>query len=224
MTERIDRRRLFVHAGAAGIGVLATELLRAQTCQKVPPQTEGPFYPVTRRADEDFDLTQVAGRQVGALGDAVLVRGVVQNELCEPIPGTLVEIWQACAAGRYDHPDETNLSVPLDPNFQYWGRVTTPAAGSYGFKTVIPGLYPGRTRHIHFRVVAPNTPSLTTQMYFAGEPRNGSDAIYRSLGLAGQRLVTVEYARDPATGLRLATFNITLGRRGVPLTTPAQPD
>ena len=162
-----------------------------------PSQTEGPFYPETtieQQLYNDNDLSQKLGSHEYAKGQSVIVRGVVQNRRGQPLADSIVEIWQACASGRYNHSwDDENPSL-LDNNFQFWGRAITDAEGRYEFKSIIPGKYPGRTaRHIHYRVDSPGYRRLSTQCYFSdyGED-NMQDGIYRSLDRKERELVTVE--------------------------------
>jgi protocatechuate 3,4-dioxygenase beta subunit len=212
-TKKIERRRFLRRGSLIGLGaLLAPKLLAQADCLTTPAQTSGPFYPARRRRDENADLTQVEGHTESATGGRLTVEGTGYDTRNEPVEGALVEIWQACTSGRYDHPDDDN-SAPLDPHFQYWGRVTTRADGRYGFKTILPGLYPGRTRHIHYRIVAPNVPTLVTQLYFAGEPRNATDGVYTSLTERQQQLVTTTLADDESGEGRYGRFDIWVGRQ-----------
>jgi len=210
------RRILLKGGGALGLGLLANGLTRAgEVCGLTPTQIEGPFYPVADQADKETDLTWVEGHSVRAKGQVVVVEGQVRGLDCAPLAGCLVEIWQACASGRYNHPSETN-PAPLDPNFQYWGRVVADATGSYRFKTIRPGAYPAerdwtRPPHLHFKVAAPGLPVLVTQMYSDGDPLNGKDLIVRDLSPAERRRVTVPFA-PAGDGLR-GRFDIVLGGR-----------
>jgi protocatechuate 3,4-dioxygenase beta subunit len=86
---------------------------------------------------------------------------------CKPVGKALLEFWQADDKGQYD-----NVGIKLR------GHIFTNDDGSFSLNTIVPGLYPGRTRHIHVKVQAPNKPVLTTQLYFPGEPRNNSDGIF----------------------------------------------
>ena len=88
---------------------------------------------------------------------------------CQPVGQAKIEFWQANDAGEYDN-----------SGYTLRGHQFTDAQGRYSVQTVVPGLYPGRTRHIHVKVQAPNSSVLTTQLYFPGEPANASDGIYRS--------------------------------------------
>src|SRR5688572_10202816 len=118
MTNLMTRRRWMVLAGAGG-SLLAAQTASAEGRPVTPTQPEGPFYPVADRADKDVDLTRVDGVAGRARGTIVHLFGTVRTVDGAPIDGALVEIWQACASGRYDHPDDDN-PAPLDPCFQYW--------------------------------------------------------------------------------------------------------
>jgi protocatechuate 3,4-dioxygenase, beta subunit len=150
---------------------------------KLPPvdsphtlsELTGPLYGRDSVLDGEADLTrQHAGEP---LGERIIVEGAVLGEDGRPVPDTLVEIWQANAAGRYIHASDQH-PAPLDPNFTGAGRAVTDAAGRYRFVTVKPGAYPWRNHHnawrpahIHFSLFGPSFLSrLVTQMYFEGDP------------------------------------------------------
>jgi protocatechuate 3,4-dioxygenase beta subunit len=185
------------------------------TCETTARQAKGPFYPAANRADKDTDLTSVAGRAGQAIGVVVWVEGIVRDSECKVVPDTLVEIWQACASGRYDHPNDPN-TAPLDPDFQYWGRAVTDVNGYYRFKTILPGAYPAdvgwiRPPHIHFRVMKRGYNELITQMYFAGERLNDDDRILRSLNESEQKSVVVDFVPN-ASDERQGVFDIQINR------------
>lgn len=216
--NHLPRRRLLgLGLGAlAGTG-LAARAAAAACALRTPKQTEGPFYPVDAQDDTDWDLT--AGARGEPLGEKIYVYGEVQDDDCRPVAGVLVEIWQACASGRYDHPGDTS-GLPLDPNFQYWGQVVTDAQGKYRFKTIVPGDYPAddtwqRPPHIHFKAHKRGFRELTTQMYFAGNPLNDRDQILQAVP-AAQRPAVVIPLRDagPDTGLDLRSckFDLRISR------------
>ena len=170
-----------------GIGAASTLLGKAlaEECSLTPPQTEGPFYPIQDQKDKDSDLTFIQGRREKAKGQIIFVMGTVKDENCKPVDGVLVEIWQACESGRYNHAGDPN-QAPLDPNFQYWGLSISDNQGRYQFKTIIPGNYPAspgwiRPSHIHFKVQKRAFHELTTQMYFEGNIYNAKDKILASL-------------------------------------------
>ena len=169
------------------IGAASTLLGKAlaNECSLTPPQTEGPFYPIQDQKDKDSDLTYVQGRSGKAKGQIIYVMGIIKDESCQPIEGALVEIWQACESGRYNHASDPN-PAPLDPNFQYWGRSISDKQGKYSFKTILPGNYPAapgwiRPSHIHYKVQKRGFHELTTQMYFEGNEYNAGDKILRAL-------------------------------------------
>lgn len=178
-TPPIDRRNL-LKLGLGTAGLLATAGI-ALADDPTPGQTQGPFHPtggsdagVDRRLlqhmDQDSDLTFVANESGQAFGDVVYVTGFVRDEDDRPLQGALVEIWQACVSGKYNHRADPNTDW-LDPLFQYWGRASTDGQGRYLFKTIVPGAYratPGwiRPPHIHFKVSRRGYRELTTQLYF----------------------------------------------------------
>jgi protocatechuate 3,4-dioxygenase beta subunit len=154
------------------------------------PQTmselTGPVYGHESVADGENDLTrQHAGEP---LGERIVVTGRVLDEGGRPVPNTLVEIWQANAAGRYVHVRDQH-PAPLDPNFTGAGRVVTDAEGRYRFTTVKPGAYPWRNHpnawrpaHIHLSLFGPSfLTRLVTQMYFPGDPLFPFDPIFNAI-------------------------------------------
>lgn len=146
----------------------------------------GPLLGEGRLGDLDHDLTrQHAGDPVG---ERIVVHGRVLEEDGRPVPHSLVEIWQANAAGRYRHARDT-WDAPLDPNFTGVGRTLTDADGRYRFVTVKPGPYPWanhsnawRPAHIHFSLFGRAfTQRLVTQMYFPGDPLFWQDPIFNAV-------------------------------------------
>lgn len=144
------------------------------------------------------DLTrQVPGGE--AAGQRIIVTGKVLDENGDPLPNTLVEVWQCNAAGRYHH-DKDDHDAPLDPYFRGGGRMLTGADGSYRFTSIRPGAYPWRNHHnawrpahIHFSVFGRTMlERLITQMYFPGDPLLGYDPIFNSVPTerARERLVS----------------------------------
>ena len=146
----------------------------------------GPVFGRVQVAPDDHDLTrQHAGEP---LGQRMFVSGRVLDGDGRPVRGTLVEVWQANAAGRYIDPAD-QWPAPLDPNFTGAGRCLTDAEGRFRFVTVKPGAYPWRNHHnawrpahIHFSVFGPEIGSrLVTQMYFPGDPLLPLDPILESI-------------------------------------------
>jgi protocatechuate 3,4-dioxygenase beta subunit len=144
------------------------------------------------------DLTRQHGGQ--PLGERIVVSGRVLDEDARPLAGTLVEIWQANAAGRYRH-DVDQHDAPLDPSFTGCGHALTDAEGRYRFVTIRPGAYPWRNHtnawrpaHIHFSVFGEAFATrLVTQMYFPGDPLLADDPIFNCTAdeQARQRLVSI---------------------------------
>ncbi len=126
-----------------------------------PPQTAGPFY--KPRSPRRTSLLEP-----GMGGTRIVLTGSVLTTDCRPIAGALLDFWQADDRGAYDN-----------AGFRLRGHQFADEHGRYRLETVIPGLYSGRTRHLHVRVQAPNQPALTTQLYFPGEPGNQGDFIFR---------------------------------------------
>ena len=97
----------------------------------------------------------------------LMVSGYVFGTSCRPVAGALLDFWQADNAGAYDN-----------TGYRLRGHQYTNAQGAFSLTTIVPGLYPGRTRHIHVKVQAPGQPILTTQLYFPNEPRNTTDTLF----------------------------------------------
>jgi protocatechuate 3,4-dioxygenase, beta subunit len=159
-------------------------------------EVTGPLLGEGRVADGDHDLT---AQHVGEpLGERIIVEGRVLEADGRPVAATLVEVWQANAAGRYRH-DADRHPAPLDPNFSGAGRCVTDSEGRFRFVTVKPGAYPWknhdnawRPAHIHFSVFGRAfTQRLITQMYFPGDPLFAFDPILGSVPEAArERLVS----------------------------------
>lgn len=180
-----------------------------------PDQTEGPYYP-PEPSETDADLTRLSGSSARALGEEIVITGLVRDLGGKPLPRTKVELWQACASGRYLHPGDPSTEV-WDPNFQGFGRVLTDKQGHFRFRTIKPGAYPisrswMRPPHIHFKFECPGYPSLTTQMYFEGDELNRKDSILMSLTPAQRRLVLVNFQKR--SDIRQGHFEVVLSRDG----------
>jgi protocatechuate 3,4-dioxygenase beta subunit len=167
------RRRLLLEAAAltAGFGIVPADASFAQELSPTPAcddgdeptarQTEGPFY--KPRSPQRMDL-----REPGSRGRPVELVGFVLNRRCRPLAGALVDLWHADERGDYDN-----------SGFRYRGHVLSSADGSYRFRTIVPAVYPGRTRHYHVKVQSPGARLLTTQLYFPDEPENRRDGLFR---------------------------------------------
>ncbi|MBX9588396.1 MAG: hypothetical protein K2X43_03765 [Hyphomonadaceae bacterium] len=206
----VDRRRILIGATAS---LVAPPFVYAQAPRVVTPgQTEGPFYPVALPADRDADLVRVQGRAAEAVGQVTHISGRVLDKRGEIVRGAMLEIWQCDANGVYDHPGDSGLRR-RDQAFQGYGRSDVDGSGRYSFRTIRPVPYPGRTPHIHFKVHAPGTGVLTTQMYVEGEPLNERDGLLRSIRDPKARqsvIVRLDPAGDIEGGALKGTFDIVL--------------
>ncbi len=144
----------------------------------------GPRFPRTA-CPETADLTAPGGGR--ALGERIVVEGRVLDEDGTPVPDVMIELWQANAAGRYDHARDQH-DAPLDPHFHGAGRVFSRADGRYRYVTIKPGAYPWRNHrnawrpnHIHYSVFGAGfAQRLVTQMYFPGDPLLALDPIFNA--------------------------------------------
>jgi protocatechuate 3,4-dioxygenase beta subunit len=168
--NRRARRRTFLSAAVAlplaGLtSAMSQPLPLTPDCghkpELTPSQTPGPFYtPDSPRRDSLVEP--------GSKVERLTVTGTVLSPQCKPVVNALLDFWHCDETGEYDN-----------KGFRYRGHLFTDAHGRYSLVTIVPGLYPGRTRHIHVRVQAPRSRILTTQLYFPNEPRNALDGIYR---------------------------------------------
>jgi protocatechuate 3,4-dioxygenase beta subunit len=146
-------------------------------------QTEGPYF-------KPASPERASLLEPGMKGVRVVVTGVVRLASCQPVSRALVDVWHADDRGDYDN-----------AGYRLRGHQFTDDQGRYRLETIVPGVYPGRTRHFHLKVQAPKGPVLTTQLYFPGEAANASDPIFK------RELVL--RVRDGAEG-KTATFDFVL--------------
>jgi protocatechuate 3,4-dioxygenase beta subunit len=183
------RRRFLLNTGIVAAGwelscanaVLAQELAVTPSCrdgdEPTIRETEGPFF--KPRSPERSDL-----REPGSKGDPLELSGFVLARSCRPLRGAVVDLWHADENGEYDN-----------VGFRYRGHVITAPDGAFRFRTIVPALYPGRTRHYHVKVHAPGSRLLTTQLYFPNEPANLRDGLFQR-----ELLMRVGDAGDGRTG------------------------
>ena len=151
---------LLISAADAASGPLALTPDVADADEPTPAQTEGPFF--TPRSPRRRSIVPT-----GSPGTRLTFTGRVLATSGRPIPGALLDFWQADGRGVYDN-----------SGYRFRGHQLTDSRGRYMLQTVVPGLYTGRTRHIHVKAQAPRGRVLTTQLYFPGEPRNRDDGIF----------------------------------------------
>jgi protocatechuate 3,4-dioxygenase beta subunit len=166
-------RRALLGIGASSI--LASLALRRPAAQQsllpatpqcrdaddpTPAQTEGPYF--TPDSPERTSLVESDMK-----GDRISLAGFVLDRRCRPVARALLDLWHADVDGEYDN-----------VGYRLRGHQFSDAEGRFVFETIVPGLYPGRTRHFHIKVQAPGQDILTTQLYFPGEPSNDRDGIF----------------------------------------------
>ena len=199
MTDHLLSRRAFAGAGLASAGLF----IGSRATAFAPPTAEspmGPFYPIIRPADADFDLTRVAGRDARAVGQTIEISGRVFDLKGNPLPGATIELWQANAAGRYDHPSDP-ATAKLDPNFQGYATIKADAKGEWRIVTIKPGGYDSpighRPPHIHFDLRSGRSRNIA-QLYFPEEADgNAKDLLYKALGSDAGTSVAARNANDP---------------------------
>ena|SRR5687768_7658478 len=172
MHHSFSRRGLL---GVGAVGIVTGLALRQSQAQQsllpttpqctdndepTPRQTEGPFF--TPSSPERTNLIEE-----GMPGERVALAGYVLDRRCRPVAGALLDLWHCDAAGVYDN-----------DGYRLRGHQFSDEQGRFVFETIVPGKYPGRTRHYHVKVQAPGRSILTTQLYFPGEPGNDSDGIF----------------------------------------------
>ena len=209
----------------------ASSVLRAPTKPLIGfphtvSETTGPSFSPPPGETQLCDLTKRGAGQ--ALGERIVVSGNVIDDAGRPVINSLIEIWQANAAGRYLHNIDQH-NAPLDPNFTGVGHTFTDDLGRYRFVTILPGKYPWRNHynawrpaHIHFSLFGPAIATrLVTQMYFPGDPLLPFDPVFNSIAdeAARHRLISAfdldTTIPDTALGFK---FDIVLrGRDSTPL-------
>jgi protocatechuate 3,4-dioxygenase beta subunit len=197
--RRLTRRRLLelglvfpalaAVAGQADLlsspALAATPAVMDADDDPTPELTEGPYF--TPDSPKRRSILPA-----GAVGTRLTLTGRVLTTTGKPIPKALIDVWQADARGAYDN-----------AGYRFRGHQFTNAKGQYTLFTVVPGLYPGRTKHIHVKVQAPGEPVLTTQLFFPGVAGNRSDGIFDMDCLVkrwrlsqGRRLATFDFVLD----------------------------
>ncbi|MEO1685342.1 MAG: intradiol ring-cleavage dioxygenase [Cyanobacteria bacterium J06631_12] len=167
-----------------------TELSPTPACgaeSATPRQTAGPFY--TPNSPERSSLLEPS-----TTGTVIILTGQVLSSSCTPIANTLLDFWHTDDQGQYDN-----------TGYTLRGHQFTDAQGRYRLETIMPGIYPGRTRHFHVKVQAPGKDLLTTQLYFPGEALNSRDGLYQP-----ELLVAIEAKQEATQPEKQATFSFVL--------------
>ena len=234
-TDRVHRYRRdadgthpALHTPAYGSTRLRAPCLAPVPLRQTLTETTGPRIGPGRVGPIESDLTRQHPDE--PQGQRILVQGRILDDQGRPVPHTLVEIWQANAAGRYAHEVDQH-PAPLDPNFMGAGRCITDADGVYRFVTVKPGAYPWRNHpnawrpaHVHFSLLGEAfAQRLVTQMYFPDDPLFSQDPIFNAVtdARARQRLVSrfdLE-ASVPEWALAFAFDIVLRGRDETPMET-----
>lgn len=161
------RRRAMITAATTAIAIAASWPIRSRSAPLTPgcgapthPQTEGPYF--KRQSPRRADFVEP-----GIEGQTLMLTGGVSDAACRPIAGALIDVWHADAVGRYDN-----------TGFRLRGHFFSDAQGRFALRTIVPGAYPGRTRHLHLRLQPPGGRVLTTQLYFPDDPGNPRDGLF----------------------------------------------
>lgn len=175
-------------SGTSGVAVPTTTPTATTTAcdpsATLVAMTEGPYY-------TDGVPSRSTLSDADTVGTPLVLTGTVYDADCQPVAGATMDVWQADGAGEYDN-----------SGYNLRGVLTTDAQGRYTLTTVIPGLYPGRTEHIHLKINAPGGPVYTTQLFFPGSTENEGDRIYDEA-----MLITVD---EDGPDQMLATYNFVM--------------
>ena len=206
-------RRLFLSSLAWSAAALAVPGAFAEELTRTPAQTEGPFYPDKLPLDTDNDLLIVNDTITQAVGEVTHLTGRILDAKGNPIRNAVVEIWQCDSNGSYLHTKSGNREK-YNANFQGFGRFLTGSTGEYYFRTIKPVPYPGRTPHIHYKILKGGKELLTTQCYIKGHAGNAKDGVLRGMkDEKGRDALMVDFTplKDSKIGELTAKFDLVLG-------------
>lgn len=201
MAAIVYSRRAFAGAGLASAGlVLAAGAKAFQAKPLTAESVMGPFFPIDLPADSDADLTWVKGHAKRAAGQVIEISGRVFDLKGNPIAGARLDLWQANAAGRYDHPSDPAVAS-LDPDFQGSAAIVSDRQGNWRIVTIKPGGYDSpighRPPHIHFDIRGKAHRNVA-QLYFPEDAAgNATDSLYQALGGQAATSLAVRDAADP---------------------------
>jgi protocatechuate 3,4-dioxygenase beta subunit len=208
--ERRTALRQIAHTSALAMaGGLILPRGASAALDRTPGQAEGPYYPVEKPRDVDWNLLRNGAQASMAGGEPLGLGGRVLGADGKPLAGAVVEIWQCDHRGNYNHPRAPGRAG-FDPTFQGYGEARTDGDGRYRFLTIVPVPYATRPPHIHVKVRAAGRDELTTQLYIRNHPENGRDGIFSSLVFPGKDRLMMDLrgARlDGGLGGKAATFD-----------------
>lgn len=192
------RRALLAAMGALPLAPYVNAL------STTPRAMEGPFYPTEsmRFDDIDNDLVKIEGAVKSAGGEIVTLNGRLVDSDGDPLAGAFVEIWQCDVTGRYLHTADRR-TAPRDEGFQGFGRAQTNEQGAFSFRTIKPVPYPGRTPHIHLKVIDQGFELLTSQLYLKDHPGNAGDFLYARMSPEEQARVSLVFDEAQQTEVLL---------------------
>lgn len=222
-SKTMQSRRRFLRALAATGAFFTTRGLFAEALTLTPQQTQGPYYPLPDDLPlgRDNDLVRLNDNLTPASGTITHIGGRILTSSGSPVRGALVELWHADANGHYTYFNGAGRNPAADPNFAGFGQYLTGSDGRFRFRTIRPGLYPGRTRHFHWGITMPGQlRRFTTQTYWAGEPGNAADGVLNSVTNPAQRasvLLTYTPVPGSVTGEVQAAWDVVMGQ------TPVEP-
>lgn len=191
----MKRRNLFklLAIGSAAPTVSSILALPARAnddlLQRTPSDYEGPYYPVESRDSDTNNLLLDSAPAYEHPGEKLQFSGQVVNVYGEPYPLAVIDIWQTDPEGRYKHPRDRSPGTRRE-GFAYWGKATTDEQGKFQFTTFIPGEYPPRPAHIHYKVWQGSQELLTSQVYF--QQLGGDKGRSRSSGSRKIKLQTID--------------------------------
>ncbi len=207
-------RRVFLSTLAWSTAALAVPGAFAEELTRTPAQTEGPFYPDKLPLDTDNDLLIVNDNLTRAVGEITHLTGRILDAKGNPVRNAAVEIWQCDSNGSYLHTQSGNREK-YNANFQGFGRFVTGSTGEYYFRTIKPVPYPGRTPHIHYKILKGGKELLTTQCYIKGHAGNERDGVLRAMkDQKGRDALMVDFTplKDSKLGELTAKFDLVLGQ------------
>jgi protocatechuate 3,4-dioxygenase beta subunit len=172
---------------------------------RTPMQAEGPFYPDSLPEDTDNDLVKNGYSTIEAGGKILNLMGSLINSDSKPIKGMTVEIWQTDMNGVYLHMGSFGSKM-RDDQFQGFGRSITDKNGHFSFRTIIPVEYPGRTPHIHLKLLNESENVLTTQLYIQGHPLNKKDFLFKQMTKAEQNINSMKLIKNNSTEYETSTI------------------